>query len=136
MHSVRFDFMRQTLTPLGLIILILLASACSVPMITTDQYQYDITTEQASNGPVMELQRLAKDAQNQQQYDLSVNYLQRAIKLEPRNAYSWHYLAKTYWHKQNFSQCLDMVERSYSYSPVNVELDSFNDVLKAQCLAG
>jgi cytochrome c-type biogenesis protein CcmH/NrfG len=128
--------MRQTLAQGWLIILTVLASACTVPMINTDQYQYVKTTEQASNGPVVELQRLASDALNLQQYDLSINYLQRAIKLEPRNAHSWHYLAKTYWHIQSFSQCLDMIERSYSYSQVNDDLDSSNNELKTQCLAG
>ncbi|MFT5811094.1 MAG: putative Zn-dependent protease, partial [Rubritalea sp.] len=71
----------------------------------------------------------------QQQYDRSVNYLQRAIKIEPRNAHTWHYLAKSYWHKKNYPQCLDMIQRSYSYSTVEDDLDRANDALKTQCLA-
>ena len=94
-----------------------------------------ITTDQPSHSPVVELQRLANDALEQQQYDLSISFLQRAIKLEPRNPYSWHYLAQNYWYKQSYLQCLDMVQRSYSYSRVVDDLDSANHALRTHCMA-
>ncbi len=136
MYPARINLIRTRSTKIGLILLSLLAASCSVPTINTDQYQGEITTEQASDGPVVELHRLAISALNQKQYDRSVNYLQRAIKIEPRNAHSWHYLAQSYWHKKNYLQCLDMIERSYSYSKVEDDLDRANDALKTQCLAG
>ncbi|MFT5597794.1 MAG: putative Zn-dependent protease [Urechidicola sp.] len=139
MHPVRINLVSIKATNIGLILLSFLAASCSVPTINTNQYQGEVTTEkssnQASNGPVLELQRLATSALNQQQYDRSVNYLQRAIKIEPRNAHTWHYLAKSYWHKKNYPQCLDMIQRSYSYSTVEDDLDRANDALKTQCLA-
>lgn len=150
MHPVRTYLIRPNLISANLIntnsikvlliMLSLLVASCSVPTINTDQYHGETTTEQAnsgaSNGPVVELQRLAIAALNQQQYDQSVNYLQRAIKIEPRNAQSWHYLAQSYWHQKNFDQCLDMIERSYSYSTPEDDLDRANNALKTQCLAG
>ena len=136
MHPARTNLMRIKPIKIGLIVLSLLAASCSVPMINTDQYHGDTSTEQASNGPVVELQRLAIGALNQQQFDQSVNYLQRAIKIEPRNAHSWHYLAQSYWHKKSYPQCLDMIERSTSYSTLEDDLDRANAALKTQCLAG
>jgi Tfp pilus assembly protein PilF len=136
MYPDRINLIRIKPLKIGLVVLSLLVTSCSVPTINTDQYHGKTTTEQASNGPVVELQRLAISALNQQQYDQSVNYLQRAIKIEPRNAHSWHYLAQSYWHKKSYRQCLDMIERSYSYSTVDDDLDRANDALKTQCLAG
>jgi Tfp pilus assembly protein PilF len=135
MYPARINLIRAKSTRVGLIVLSLLAVSCSVSTINTDRYQVESTTEQASNGPVVELHRLAIRALNQQQYGQAVNYLQRAIKIEPRNAHSWHYLAQSYWHKKSYPQCLDMIERSYSYSTVEDDLDRANSALKTQCLA-
>jgi cytochrome c-type biogenesis protein CcmH/NrfG len=136
MHPARTNLIKLNPIKIGLIVLSLLATSCSVPMINTDQYHGETTTEQASDGPIVELHRLAIKALNQQQFDRSVNYLQRAIKIEPRNAHSWHYLAQSYWHKKSYRQCLDMIERSTSYSTVEDDLDRANGALKTQCLAG
>jgi len=127
--------MSMKFTKCRLMLLSLLISACTAPNVNTDRYQGEITTDQASHSPVVELQRLANDALEQQQYDLSISFLQRAIKLEPRNPYSWHYLAQNYWYKQSYLQCLDMVQRSYSYSRVVDDLDSANHALKTHCMA-
>jgi cytochrome c-type biogenesis protein CcmH/NrfG len=137
MHPARMNLIKSKSksTHLGLISLSLLAASCSMTTINTDQYQGEATTEQTINGPVAELHRLAISALDKQQYNQSVNYLQRAIKIEPRNAQSWHYLAQSYWKMKNYPQCLDMVQRSYSYSKAIDHLDHANDVLKTQCLA-
>ena len=136
MHPIRNNLNSINFTQIGLILLIMLVASCSMPTINTDQYHGPKTNGQASNGPVAELHRLAINASNQKQYDRSVNYLQRAIKIEPRNAHSWYYLAQSYWYKKSFRQCLDMIERSYSYRTVEDDLDSANEMLKTQCLAG
>ena len=117
------------------ILLSLFIVSCAVPTIDTKQYHGDTNQSQASSGPVAELQRLAISALNRQQFDQAVTYLQRAIKIEPRNALSWHYLAQSYWHKKSFRQCLDMIERAYSYSTAEDDLDRANAALKTQCSA-
>jgi Tfp pilus assembly protein PilF len=113
----------------------ILIASCAVPTIDTEQYHGETNQSQASSGPVAELQRLAIRALNEQQLDQAVGYLQRAIKIEPRNALSWHYLAQSYWHKKDYSHCLDMIERAYSYSSVEDDLDRANAALKIQCQA-
>ncbi len=136
MYPARMNLIRIKSTKIGLILLTMLAVSCSLPTVNTDQYHGVKTTENASNGPVTELHRLAISASNQQQYDQSVSYLQRAIKIEPRNARSWYYLAQSYWYKKSYRQCLDMIERSYSYSSVEDGLDNANDELKTLCMVG
>ena len=119
-----------------IIVLSVLIASCAVPTIDTEQYHGDTNQSHASSGPVTALQRLAISALNGQQFDQAVGYLQRAIKMEPRNALSWHYLAQSYWHKKDYNQCLDMLERSYSYSSVEDDIDRANAALKVQCQAG
>ena len=60
--------------------------------------------------------------------------LQRAIKIQPRNAWSWHYLAQTYWRDAQYDRCLAMIERSNSYGGYDDALTTANDRLKFRCL--
>ena len=126
----------MTLARIITIVFCLLIVSCAIPTIDTEQYHDAVNQSQPSNAAVTELQRLAIGALNQQQFDQAVGYLQRAIKIEPRNALNWHYLAQSYWHKKSYSQCLDMIERAYSYSTLDDDLDRANDALKAQCQEG
>jgi len=98
-----------------------------------ERYQTASIASERSIGPVAELQRKAISAINQNHYPQAVEYLQRAIKIEPRNAFSWHYLAQTYWHDRQYDRCLDMVKRSISYSPKLDDLNRANTALLSQC---
>ena len=120
----------------GLLLILLLMAACTAPSVTTVRYETEATGSQRSEGPVAELQRKALAALNQQNYQQSVEYLQRAIKIEPRNAFSWHYLAETYWQSKNYDRCLDMLNRSISYSTDQDDLDDANATLMSQCQEG
>jgi hypothetical protein len=62
--------------------------------------------------------------------------LQRAIKIEPRNPHSWHYLAETYWRSGDNLRCLEMVERSRSYSSSADDLEHANQQLREKCQQG
>ena len=120
-----------------LIVIFLFASvSCATPAINTEKFHGLPPTDQSISAPVSELQRLALTALQQKQYEQAIAYLQRAIKIEPRNAVSWHYLARSYWHNQNFQRCQDMIERSYGYSQARDNLDSANALLKKLCEAG
>ncbi len=123
------------LTP-ALLAFVILVASCTGPGIQPDRYQTASLASERSIGPVAELHRKAISAISQSRYTLSVEYLQRAIKIEPRNAFSWHYLAQTYWHNQQYGRCLDMIRRSMSYSSSLDDLDRANASLLAQCEAG
>ncbi|MEM7565122.1 MAG: tetratricopeptide repeat protein, partial [Pseudomonadota bacterium] len=87
--------------------------------------------EQAAR-PVVELQQKALVALNQNNSPRAISYLQRAIKIQPRNALSWHYLARSYWQNDDFSRCLSMLDRSDSYFP-DESLNKANRKLRSQC---
>ena len=120
----------------GLLILLILIASCSGPEIVPERYQTASIGPEQSVGPVAELHRRAMSAIHQDRYAQAVEYLQRAIKVEPRNAYSWHYLALTYWHSNQYGRCVDMINRSISYSSGQEDLERANSALLSQCGVG
>ena len=111
----------------------LLVTACTVPGVSSNQYQTKVNTDQPEAGPVFELQNQALAALDQNDFQQAVDYLQRAIKIQPRNAWSWHYLAQSYWRNGQNDQCRSMIERSDSYSSYDELLISANDSLRIKC---
>ena len=93
---------------------LVLASCATEPRYNPYQTDSEASAGQAS--AVEELQQNAVQALEAESWQQAIEYLQRAIRIEPRNALSWHYLAQTYWHRKDYPRCLEMVERSYSYS--------------------
>ena len=121
----------------GAILTILsLATACTIPQQPPNRYQDDIEVSRLEVGPVTELQNQALAALNEEQFQLAVDYLQRAIKIQPRNAWSWHYLAQTYWRDAQHDRCLAMIERSNSYGSFDDTLLTANNRLKPKCQPG
>ncbi len=98
-----------------------------------NRYQKVPASVTSTTGPVAGLQRSALEALTENNTSLAIDLLQRAIKIEPRNALSWHYLAQSYWQRRNRPKCLAMIERSISYSVFGEELDQANRVLQEQC---
>ena len=94
----------------------------------------DAGAAQALVEPVRQLQNQALAAINEDQYALAIDYLQRAIKIQPREAWSWHYLAEVYWRRGERERCLAMLDRSQSYSFGDTRLDDANAALRRQCL--
>jgi Tfp pilus assembly protein PilF len=113
---------------------VLLASCATEPR--NIPYQTSGETQAGQAGAVEALQNSAIEALNQQAYQQAIEYLQRAIRIEPRNPRSWHYLAQTYWQRKDLDRCLEMVERSFSYSTPEDGLDEANRELRARCQPG
>ena len=125
---------------LAILVLMVLFSACQVPepvpttatsgRSKTRRPQPGAATSQA----VIQLQNQALAAINEDQYQLAIDYLQRAIKIEPRNAWSWYYLADIYWRTGQYERCLAMIERSTDYAAGDDDqLARANAELLAQC---
>ena len=122
----------------GLLLVALCAACSGLPEQQPDnRYQRAIESDaavvQPQSGPVRQLQNQALAAINEDQYALAIDYLQRAIKIQPRDAWSWHYLAETYWRRGDHERCLAMLERSQSYATGDDRLDDANAALYAQC---
>lgn len=116
-----------------IVIMLLLLTSCAGPKTETERYHRFAEDKQPGIGAVADLQREAIGALNQGSIQLAIDYLQRAIKIEPRNPVNWHYLAQTYWYSGNYGRCIDMVERSIGYSSTNETLDRANSALQKQC---
>ena len=88
----------------------------------------------ATSQAVIQLQNQALAAINEDQYQLAIDYLQRAIKIEPRNAWSWYYLADIYWRSGQYQRCQAMSERSMDYAASDDDqLARANAELLEQC---
>lgn len=123
---------KRTLLTILFISLFLVACVTPEPVVRTDQYHKDAAPEQkpkALNG----LQLKALQLMNQMKFEQAILYLQRAIKVEPRDPLNWHYLAQNYWHLKDFKSCRSMVNRAISYSQFNEALNKSNLTLLKQC---
>jgi Tfp pilus assembly protein PilF len=123
---------------LATLALVTICAACSVPEQEPDnRYQRSIedasSEAEATAAAVIQLQNQALAAINEDQYSLAIDYLQRAIKIQPRNAWSWHYLADIYWRRGQYEHCLGMIERSNGYSHNDPAVDDANAALRTQC---
>lgn len=123
---------QRTFLTIVFISLFLVACVTPEPVVRTDQYHKDIPPEKqpkALNG----LQLKALQLMNQMKFEQSILYLQRAIKVEPRDPLNWHYLAQNYWHLKDYKNCRSMVNRAISYSQFNEALNKSNLTLLKQC---
>jgi tetratricopeptide (TPR) repeat protein len=122
---------------LAIILLLVFSSACQGPGPAVDnRYQRapeSTVSSQGTSSPVIQLQNQALAAINENQYQLAIDYLQRAIKIQPRDPWSWHYLADIYWRQGQYDRCLAMIDRSSGYAANDAELVDANAALRAQC---
>ncbi len=110
-----------------------LLAACS-PEPRVNPYQAPSTpAAPRADSAVLQLQREAVAAFDRGAYQQAIERLQRAIRIEPRNPLSWHYLAQTYWRSGDFARCVDMAQRSQSYAAGDARLEAINASLLARC---
>ena len=94
---------------------------------TSNPYQLPAGQSQPQQAAVTELE--------QQAWARAADYLQRAIRIEPRNPLSWHYLAQSYRGSGDYARCVEMAQRSFSYGG-GERLDTANRQLRASCERG
>lgn len=126
----------MSLIRFGLLAMLLLQLAGCAPAPTSNRYQLPAGQAQPGQAAVDELQRRARQALEQRAYAQAVEYLQRAIRIEPRNPLSWHYLAVTYRSSGDYPRCVEMARRSFSYSSGDENLDAANRQLTETCQRG
>ena len=124
--------------PSLVVVLLLLAAACQAPQPPPDnRYQRPLdsgaSVTPTSSEPLRQLHNQALAAINEDQYALATDYLQRAIRIEPRNGWSWHYLADIHWRQGDYERCASMLERAEAYAADDARLASANSELRRQC---
>lgn len=114
--------------------MLLAFSACTFidKKVTTEEYHEPRKSEQTTRS-LNGLQLKALQLMNQQKFEDAIQYLQRAIKVEPRDAINWHYLAQNYWHLNDYKSCRAMIQRAISYSQFDEDLNKANEILLKQC---
>ena len=110
-------------------------ASCAVEPVH-NRYQLPADEPQPGESAIAELQARARQALAGGDYRLAIEYLQRAIRIEPRNPHSWHYLGETYRASGDYRRCIEMVDRSFSYSEEGSELDAPNRRLRQICQSG
>ena len=93
-------------------------------------------SETTINPPVTELQQQGLAALDSGDYQLAIDTLQRAIRIQPRNPWNWHYLAQSYWRSGDLERCSAMVERAFSYAADDSRLRQANEKLRRLCADG
>lgn len=93
-------------------------------------------SETRMNPPVTELQQQGLAALDSGDYQLAIDTLQRAIRIQPRNPWNWHYLAQSYWRSGDLERCSAMVERAFSYAADDSRLRQANEKLRRLCSDG
>ncbi len=130
---MRVNFVRS-LCRLALLVILSIGVGCSVSEAPQENpYQSPVDSAEPGSEPIRLLHNQALAAINESQYQQASDYLQRAIKIEPRNAWSWHYLADVHWRRGELERCLAMIQRSQSYAVEDEQLASANQLLMAQC---
>jgi cytochrome c-type biogenesis protein CcmH/NrfG len=120
----------------GCFVLFLLVTASCQSLTKTETIPYQATDPAdplPTSSAVEYLQQKAKQAGQAKDHDLAINYLQRAIKLEPRNSQSWHLMAGSYAANNEFGPCRQFVLRSITYSKADSALEPSNQLLWQQC---
>ena len=79
------------------------------------------------------LQQEADEALKTANYPLAIETLQRALRIEPRNPYSWHYLGLTYLAMGDFTRCRAMADRSDGFAAADDQLTDLNSRLRNRC---
>ena len=113
--------------------LLLLASCATEP--TANRYQLEVS-KAPPVAPVTQLQQQARAALERGEFQLAIDTLQRAIRIEPRDGWNWHYLAESYWRSGDYQQCRAMVERAFSYAGRDDRLLRENRKLQQKCSYG
>lgn len=117
------------------VFLLLILSACgSITSREDDSYVVEPSSETASkqkvrpqqgtSKAVLALLGQAREAALQGELTRSESFLERALRIEPRNAVLWHYMAKLRLHQGRLKQAAGLAAKSNT-------LDSSNKTLQA-----
>lgn len=74
----------------------------------------------------------AKEAINNGNYQQAEMALERALKIEPRNAHYWYTMAQTKFEQKQYAQTVHLCSKSKSLAGKNTQLLRLNDELQAK----
>jgi len=117
---------------ISLILLALCLASCAAGPVT-NRYQRSPDASTPAQGAVVRLRDDARAALDAAAYPRAIEYLQRAIRIEPRDARSWQMLAETYRLSGDAGRCVEMAQRAASYGSGDAAFEADNRRLLAAC---
>ncbi len=118
------DLSPQRLTKVALLVSVLLLSACA-----TTPFE---ETPVSGNPAVIALANTARGDTAAYQYAKAAASLERALRIEPRNARLWHELAQVRMQQEEYRQAESLAQRSNRFAGSDKKLRSANWKLIAE----
>ena len=119
-----------------IICLLIFVSSCAVktkktesldPLANDNQLEYQVITPDSRTGDaVKSLLVDARGAASSGNISRAESLLERALRIEPRNAVLWHYMAKMELHQGRYSKAIGMAAKSNSMIKDNKSLMADN----------
>ena len=109
----------------SIVVLILMLGGCSV----TGPMQQPADVEIENTGPTQVLLAQAGAKEKQGDRSEAIALTERAVRIEPRNAYAWHRLAKLYFLSKNLKKAEQFARRSNQLARGNQKLMQDNQQL-------
>lgn len=106
-----------------------LLSACSSQ---TGESRIKISSEQDAGRATSSLLAKADTQEQAQQWERAAAYLERALRIEPRNGYLWHRLARVRMHQGQHSLSKNLIQKSNALAGDDRGLKLENDRLLEQ----
>jgi len=88
--------------------------------------QQTVAPDKNTSSAVISLLEKARDATTQGDYQRAEVLLERTVRIEPRNASLWHYLAKLRLHQARFSEAIGLAQKSNNLARSNNHLIADN----------
>ena len=119
-----------------IVFILLLISSCALktkqnesldPLSHKNQQDYDVIEPDSKTGDaVKSLLVDARGAASGGNIDRAESLLERALRIEPRNAVLWHYMAKMQLHQGRYNKAIGMAKKSNSLVKSNKSLMADN----------
>jgi tetratricopeptide (TPR) repeat protein len=123
---------RCSLWTLLLSAMVLLAGCASGPTTVSDDQSAEIGATQDAGRAVVSLLAKVELHEQQAQWERGAALLERALRIEPRNAYLWHRLAKIRLQQGRYGMAESLAEKSNALAKDNDELKRRNaELIKA-----
>jgi len=88
--------------------------------------QQTVAPDKNTSSAVISLLEKARDATKQGDYQRAEVLLERTVRIEPRNASLWHYLAKLRLHQTRYNEAIGLAQKSNNLVRSNDHLKADN----------
>jgi len=128
-----FQLLTQGMPALLVILLIIVLSGCSQMPVSQNTLKNDLPSNRTDGAsaeapdPIKSLLNQSEAQRLKQDYNGALATLERALRINPRNADVWSQMARVYLDQGNWEQAKQHAKRSNSVIKNNARLKAFNN---------